>query len=186
MREREQNCLHLGGSVCVREGKRERVCLRASGGAGEGKCVRLIEGGREGDRGAGGGPLSSLLQPRGLLESPAVWSEGPAGEVRFHYLSLCVIFSRSECKTGTINNPVTAATSWRFTVRANASLLRAGGFALRSQDERPTLPHLVPPQPAPRPSRVPHPQSLPPDPQSPGEREAHKCLDTPLSWAAWG
>lgn len=39
-----------------------------------------------------GGLLSSLLQPQGLLESLADWSEGQAGEVRFHYLFLCVMF----------------------------------------------------------------------------------------------
>lgn len=37
--ERTELSVHLGGNVCVRERKRERMCLRANVGVGEEKCA---------------------------------------------------------------------------------------------------------------------------------------------------
>lgn len=89
--EREREGLELSASV--KKWTRERESDVRDPVRGE--CVRVTdsEGGRGRQwRGEGSCLSPPLLQPLGLLESPAVWSEGQAGEVRFHYLSLCVMF----------------------------------------------------------------------------------------------
>ena len=65
-------------------------------------------------------------------------------------------------------------------VRANAGQLRAGGgFALQSRDKRLPLLHLALPALAAPPPRPLLAQAIPPELQTPGETEAHKCLETP-------